>query len=121
MELIKIYRCDLAFRDKVYLPESVFDKIELYDLKLSSGKQIEPFIELTFDEFKLIENILIMERIKIKVSDYYGNPSYYSVMPQTLFDLFEAATLNGEEYVLADKGQIEKMINDYKLKMKSNE
>lgn len=60
-----------------------------------------------------------MERINIKVSDYYGNPSYYSVMPQGLFDLLEAATLNGEEYILADKAQVEQMIENYKLKMKS--
>lgn len=57
------------------------------------------------------------ERMKIKVADYYGNPSYYSVMPQALFDLLEAATLNGEEYILADKAQVEQMVEDYKLKM----
>lgn len=57
------------------------------------------------------------ERMKIKVSDYYGNPSYYSVMPQALFDLLEAATLNGEEYILADKAQVEQMVADHKMKM----
>lgn len=57
------------------------------------------------------------ERMKIKVADYYGNPSYYSVMPQALFDLLEAATLNGEEYILADKAQVEQMVADYKIKM----
>lgn len=61
------------------------------------------------------------ERMKIKVADYYGNPSYYSVMPQALFDLLEAATLNGEEYILADKAQVEQMVIDYKLKMKGYE
>jgi hypothetical protein len=60
-----------------------------------------------------------MERIKIKVSDYYGNPSYYSLMPQTLFDLLEAAMLNGEEYILADKAQVEQMVERHKAKMKS--
>lgn len=60
-----------------------------------------------------------MERIKIKVSDYYGNPSYYSVMPQALFDLLEAATLNGEEFILADKAQVEQMVEDHKIKMES--
>lgn len=58
-----------------------------------------------------------MERIEIKVADYYGNPSYYSVMPQGLFDLLEAATLNGEEYILADKAQVEQMVADHKTKM----
>ena len=58
-----------------------------------------------------------MERIKIKVSDYYGNPSYYSVIPQQIFDLLEAASLNGEDYVLADKAQIEKMVTDHQAKM----
>ena len=58
-----------------------------------------------------------MERIKIKVSDYYGNPVYYPSMPQALFDLLEAATLNGEEFVLADKSQVEKMIEDHKRKI----
>lgn len=59
-----------------------------------------------------------MDRIKIKVSDYYGNPSFYSVMPQALFDLLEAATLNGEEWVLANKAQFDKMIADYETKLK---
>lgn len=58
-----------------------------------------------------------MERIEIKVADYYGNPSYYSVMPQAFFDLLEAATLNGEECILADKAQVEQMVTDYKIKM----
>lgn len=54
----------------------------------------------------------------IKVSDYYGNPSYYSVMPQEVFDLLENAFLHDEEYVMADKSQIDKMNNEYKLKMR---
>lgn len=58
-----------------------------------------------------------MERIEIKVSDYYGNPVYYPSMPQALFDLLEAATLNGEEYILADKSQVEQMVEDYKSKI----
>lgn len=57
------------------------------------------------------------KRMEIKVADYYGNPSYYSVMPQALFDLLEAATLNGEEYILADKAQFEQMVADHKMKM----
>lgn len=57
------------------------------------------------------------ERIKIRVNDYYGNPSYYSVMPQALFDLLEAANLNGEEYIDASKSQVDQMIIDHKKKM----
>ncbi len=56
-------------------------------------------------------------RIRIRVNDYYGNPSYYSVMPQALFDLLEAATLNGEEYIYADKSQVDQMIENHKLKI----
>ena len=58
-----------------------------------------------------------MERIKIKVSDFYCNPVYYPSMPQALFDLLEAATLNDEEYILADKSQVEQMVEDYKSKI----
>ncbi len=58
-----------------------------------------------------------METIKIKVADYYGNPSYYSVMPIELFDSLEAAALNGEEYIDADKDQVEQMIADHQNKM----
>jgi hypothetical protein len=57
-----------------------------------------------------------METTKIKVSDYYGEPSYYSVMPQPIFDALEAAALNGEEFATVDKAQFDKMIEDYKLK-----
>ena len=37
-----------------------------------------------------------MDAIKIKVADYYGNPSYYSVMPNEIFDALELASLKGE-------------------------
>ena len=32
-----------------------------------------------------------MDTIQIKVNDYYGNPSYYSVMPESIFDALELA------------------------------
>jgi hypothetical protein len=57
-----------------------------------------------------------METTKIKVSDYYGIPIYYSVMPQAVFDALEAASLNGEEFALVDKVLYDKMISDYKIK-----
>jgi hypothetical protein len=59
-----------------------------------------------------------MKTIKIKVADYYGIPAYYSVMSQEIFDSLEAANLNGEDFALVDKIQFDKMIEDYKLKMK---
>ena len=117
MGTIKVYRFCFASIDDYKLSESIFDKLELYDLKLALGRQIKTYIELTFDEYSLINKMLFMERIRIKVTDYYGNPSYYSVMPQALFDLLESATLNGEEWISVDKDQFDKMIYDYKLKM----
>lgn len=56
-----------------------------------------------------------MERIK--VTDYYGNPSYYSVMPQTIFDALELANLKGEEFAEVDKTQLDEMIHLYNIKM----
>lgn len=38
-----------------------------------------------------------METITINVADYYGNPSYYSVMPESIFDALELASLRGEK------------------------
>lgn len=59
-----------------------------------------------------------METIKIKVNDYYGNPSYYSVMPQEIFDALELASLQGEEYATVSKDQFDTMIVEYGKKMK---
>ena len=58
-----------------------------------------------------------METTKIKISDYYGIPSYYSVMPQAIFDSLEMAALNGNEFADVEKVQFDKMIEDYKFKM----
>lgn len=54
-----------------------------------------------------------METIRIKVNNYYGNPSYYSVMPQEIFDALELASLQGEEYVTVSKDQFDTMIVEY--------
>lgn len=59
-----------------------------------------------------------METIRIKVNNYYGNPSYYSVMPQEIFDALELASLQGEEIATANKDQFDKMIVEYNKKMK---
>lgn len=58
-----------------------------------------------------------MERIHIKVNDYYGNPSYYSVMPESIFDALELASLKGEETCTVNKDDFDKMIVEYDKKM----
>jgi hypothetical protein len=60
-----------------------------------------------------------METIRIKVNNYYGNPSYYSVMPQEIFDELELASLKGEEFAVVAKEKFDKMIVDYKKKMEN--
>lgn len=58
-----------------------------------------------------------METVTIHVADYYGNPSYYSVMPDAIFDALELASLKGEETTAVDKALFEKMIVEYNKKM----
>lgn len=58
-----------------------------------------------------------MGKIQIRVNDYYGNPSYYSVMPESIFDALELASLNGEEYIAVDKSAFDTMIVEYNKKM----
>ena len=57
-----------------------------------------------------------MDTIQIKVNDYYGNPSYYSVMPESIFD--ELASLKGEELATVERAAFDKMIVEYDKKMK---
>ena len=56
--------------------------------------------------------------IEIKVNDYYGNPSYYSVMPQEIFDALELAALKGDATCKVSKTQFDEMIVEYDKKMK---
>lgn len=59
-----------------------------------------------------------MERIlQIKVNDYYGNPSYYSVMPESIFNALELASLKGEEYATVNKATFDAMVVEYNKKM----
>ena len=58
-----------------------------------------------------------METITINVADFYGNPSYYSVMPAAIFDALEMASLRGESTTAVDKALFGKMVIDYKEKM----
>ena len=99
------------------LPESVIDKVHLYDLKLALGRAIPAHIELTGLEYQAIKSLVYMSTIQIKVSDYYGTPSYYSVMPRAIFDALEVAALNGEEYVDVEKELFDTMIEDYNNKV----
>ncbi|MCM1165151.1 MAG: hypothetical protein NC110_00020 [Ruminococcus sp.] len=99
------------------LPESIFDKIEAIDLKRALNPMVLPFVCLTDDEYSQICNNVIMSKIEIRVSDFYGVPAYYSEMPQEIFDALELAALKDEEFALVDKAQFDKMIADYKIKM----
>lgn len=58
-----------------------------------------------------------MDAIKIKVADYYGNPSYYSVMPNEIFDALELASLKGETETDVDKALFTQMVDNYKKEM----
>ena len=58
-----------------------------------------------------------METITINVADFYGNPSYYSVMPEAIFDALELASLKGEPTTTVDKALFEKMVINYNKKM----
>ncbi|MBO8473519.1 MAG: hypothetical protein IAB81_07845 [Bacteroidetes bacterium] len=118
--MIRLFRCDKVF-DLPYLPEIIFDKVEAFDLKRTLCKYAPPYIELTITEYEQIKDKTIMSTIQIKTNDYYGNPSYYSVMPQAIFDALELASLNGEVYTNVDKEQFDKMIDNYKLKMNKYE
>ena len=62
-----------------------------------------------------------MDAIKIKVADYYGNPSYYSVMPNEIFDALELASLKGETETDVDKALFTQMVDNYKKKMALSE
>lgn len=58
-----------------------------------------------------------MDTVEIKVSDYYGKPSYYSVMPQAIFDALETAALNGQETVSVNRRLFDGMVRGYRDKM----
>lgn len=114
---VRVFRATLKPID-LNLPQSVFDKVELYDLKLALGfRDISAHIELTGLEYQAIKSLVYMSTIQIKVSDYYGTPSFYSVMPRAIFDALEVATLSGEEYIDVDKTLFDTMIEDYNKKM----
>lgn len=56
--------------------------------------------------------------IEIDVNKYYGVPSYYSVMPEQIFDALELASMKGDKTAMVNKAQFDKMIADYEVKMR---
>lgn len=57
--------------------------------------------------------------IEIDVNKYYGVPSYYSVMPEQIFDALELASMKGDKTAMVNKTQFDKMIADYEVKMRN--
>ncbi|KAF5072832.1 hypothetical protein DSECCO2_197200 [anaerobic digester metagenome] len=51
--------------------------------------------------------------MKIKVSDYFGKPQYYPVMPPEIFEVLEKAFKAGDEYVNVDYELFEEMIEKF--------
>ena len=58
-----------------------------------------------------------METNTLTVTDYYGNQSYYTIIPETIFDALELASLRGEQTTTVDKVLFDAMIIKYKEKM----
>lgn len=54
----------------------------------------------------------------VKVSEYYGVATYYSVMPRIIFDALETAALNGNEFAELDKDLVDAMHKAYEAKEK---
>lgn len=59
-----------------------------------------------------------MGKIEINVSEFYGSPAYYSVMPHEIFDALELASLKGESTAIVEKEQFDKMMSEFQKKMK---
>lgn len=59
-----------------------------------------------------------MKTTSIKVADYYGVATYYSVMPRAIFDALEASVLNGKEFAKVDSALLDEMHEAYTQKMK---
>jgi len=54
-----------------------------------------------------------MEKIEIKLSEYYDNPKYYGFMPEGVFNAMETAFLDGKETAAVSKSEFEAMLNDF--------
>lgn len=51
--------------------------------------------------------------MKIKVSDYFGKPQYYTVMPPEIFEALEKAFKAGDEFAVVDDELFEEMIEKF--------
>lgn len=58
-----------------------------------------------------------MGKVEINVSEFYGIPAFYSVMPRDIFDALESAALKGDKTATVDKGKFDKMMFDYQRKV----
>ena len=54
-----------------------------------------------------------MNKIEIKISEYYDNKKYYGHMPECVFDALETAFLDGKETAEVPKLEFEAMLNDF--------
>ena len=64
-----------------------------------------------------IKNRIYMATIEINVSEFYGVPAFYSVMPHDIFDTLESAALKGDKTATVDKAQFDKMMLDFQKKI----
>ncbi|MDR1755585.1 MAG: hypothetical protein LBR65_01305 [Culturomica sp.] len=112
-ERIKVSVKDPILSDGRYISEDLFDRSELLQLQCALHPELLPYVELSMGEYDSIKDKMSVRPVMIQVLAYYGNPSYYSVMPQPIFDALEAATLNSEDFALVDKTQFDKMIESY--------
>lgn len=64
------------------------------------------------------KNRVYMGKVEINVSEFYGVPAYYSVMPRPIFDSLESASLNGDTTAVVDKDLFDEMMLNFKNKMK---
>ena len=113
---IRVLRALLKSVNSWKLPQRLGSDMRISRLCLALGKPISPYIEITLSEYEQIKNLVYMVTIQIKVADYYGNPSYYSVMPREVFDALEIAALKGEEFATVDKTRFDIMIEQYNIK-----
>ena len=58
-----------------------------------------------------------MGKIEINVSEFYGIPAFYSVMPRDIFDALESVALKGDKTATVDKEQFDKMMLDFNGKV----
>lgn len=59
-----------------------------------------------------------MKTTAVKVAEYYGVATYYSVMPRAIFDALEASALKGEEFAEVDSALLDEMREAYTQKIK---